>query len=258
MAIDTLMEGVSVNVFWDGGSNCSLMTFRKARELKLVGKPTKLRIQKVGEEVDESEIVESMCYSLFLLTKNGKAISFKVYGIENISSGMKKVDTQNIKQLFPNTNLDDIPAVEGEIDVLIGLEYAVYHPQIIHSNDNLIVSGNVFGKCISGTHSLVKCGKGDVHRVTINHIVGESIDDFINSESLRKSKSSNCKQCKHGEGSLTLKEERENKLIESGLVFRSDHWETTYPLIRDPNELPDNVAVAVAIMRSTEKCLLKK
>ena len=80
---------------------------------------------------------------------------------------MEVVDTQKIEHLLPNTNLNDIPAVEGEIDVLVGLEYAVSHPQIVDSNDNLIVSENVFGNCISGTHSLVKCGKITVHRVTI-------------------------------------------------------------------------------------------
>ena len=71
------------------------------------------------------------------------------------------------------------------------------------------------------------------------------------------SKSRDC-ICKQGKGSLTLKEDRENKLIEKGLTYHNGHWEATYPLIKDPNELADNLGVTFAIMKSTEKRLMEE
>ena len=168
MSIPTLVTESSVNVFWDGGSNCSLITFQKAEELKLIGKPMKLRIRKIGEEANESEIIDSISYTLYLVTKDDKSIPFKVYGIESISNNIKPIDKGNIKHLFPNTDLHDVRMIKGEIDVLIGLEYAGLHPQIIASNNNLIISANVFGKCISGIHPLVKRTHPFVHNITIN------------------------------------------------------------------------------------------
>ena len=44
-------------------------------------------------------------------------------------------------------------------------------------------------------------------------------------------------------------------LIEKGL--EDGCWTATYPWIRSPSDLPDNRSVAVAILKSTERRLLK-
>ena len=54
-----------------------------------------------------------------------------------------------------------------------------------------------------------------------------------------------------------MKEEHELQLIENGLVRHSDHWEATYPWIKKPSSLKDNRCVAEAMLKSTEKRLLK-
>ena len=57
---------------------------------------------------------------------------------------------------------------------------------------------------------------------------------------------------------MTLKEEAELEMIESGLEFdkQKGRWRASYPQIRSPSELPDNRAVARATLRSIEKRLL--
>ena len=46
-------------------------------------------------------------------------------------------------------------------------------------------------------------------------------------------------------------------MIERGLVRKDNYWEASYPWIRDPGLLEDNKAVIFAILKSTERRLLK-
>ena len=56
---------------------------------------------------------------------------------------------------------------------------------------------------------------------------------------------------------MTLKEEREYKLIESGLTYLPDErrWTAKLPWIKDPYLLSNNKAAAMSLLRSTERKL---
>ena len=56
---------------------------------------------------------------------------------------------------------------------------------------------------------------------------------------------------------MTLKEEREYKIIESKLTYKADQkkWEAGYPWIKDPKALPDNKEAAFGTLKATEKRL---
>ena len=47
------------------------------------------------------------------------------------------------------------------------------------------------------------------------------------------------------------------RLIEDGLSLVDGVWTVTYPWKRDPKDLPDNKPMALAVLRSIEKRLLK-
>ena len=61
----------------------------------------------------------------------------------------------------------------------------------------------------------------------------------------------------HWKKNCTTKEEREQRLIESGLLFKGNFWEATYPWIKDPRELPDNKFIVNKMLQSTEKRIMK-
>ena len=58
---------------------------------------------------------------------------------------------------------------------------------------------------------------------------------------------------------MSIKEEREYRLIEEGMTFREDlgRWEASYPWIKDPTELPDNKPAAISCLKSLERRLQK-
>ena len=257
MSIQCSKSTTNVNVLWDGGSNCSLLTFEKAKHLGLTGKPVKLSIQRVGENADEAQAFDSFIYDLALRDCEGKENVFHVYGVERITNTLYPVDYQSLSTLFSKHNFSSMPKPVGEIDVLIGIDYAAFHPQIIDTNKHLVLSKNCFGECISGSH--IKLDQSDkplplIAHVTIKHMVGESIDDFINAESLRNTyKLAN----KNDKLDISIKEKREMELIENGLTFKDHYWEARYPWVRSPYYLPNNRETAIAILKSTEKRLMK-
>ena len=51
---------------------------------------------------------------------------WKVYGIEKISTEIKTINVQGV--LFDGIQMKELKRPSGEIDVLIGYEYAGFHP----------------------------------------------------------------------------------------------------------------------------------
>ena len=66
-----------------------------------------------------------------------------------------------------------------------------------------------------------------------------------------------CSKCAPGSKSLTLKEERELAIMEKHLIHVDDHFEVTYPWIKDLNCLPDNKSIALKKLFQLEKRLCK-
>ena len=64
-------------------------------------------------------------------------------------------DIDAITHLFKGIDSREIHRPKGEIDVLIGCNYAALHPSIIQSVGNLTVMKNRFGKCLAGSHPLL-------------------------------------------------------------------------------------------------------
>ena len=132
MEVRTCKSGTNVNVLWDGGATSSLVTFKKAAEMKLKGRKVNISIVKVGRDV---ETIDSTVYRLPLKDISGKIIQIEVYGFDKISSPCHKLDLSGIDTLFTNIREAELHRPQGEIDALSGLNYASYHPQIEDSFD---------------------------------------------------------------------------------------------------------------------------
>ena len=255
---DEQLKMQSMNALWDGGSTISLITFSSAEKIKLKGEAVTLNVVMVG---GQTETIQSFKYDLTLIDKKKNAVEFIVYGIEKISTNLQRICVKNAANLFANVKPSEITRPVGEIDLLIGFEYAGYHPSRIDANDHLLLLENRFGRCLGGSHnSLMDTGHKIVQHVSINHLKGESIDDFFSTESLGiecTPKCGNCKcgKCPIGSKNYSIKDERELKLIEQGLRKGENRWEASYPWIRSPNDLPNNKSAALSMLKSTEKRL---
>ena len=111
---------------WDIGSTLTFITFVKAKAMKLKGRPVKLGIVVVG---GKAELVDSQIYQMTLLKQNGKLVDVEAYGIEKISSQIDKVNIGEIATMLNVAAAEICRPVDGEIDILIGQQYAALHPE---------------------------------------------------------------------------------------------------------------------------------
>ena len=143
ISIRSTCENVkSLIVFFDGGATISLIAFSKAAMLSLEGTEVALTVTKVG---GSQEKLMSYKYTLQLVDKRGEIVEFKVYGINKISTEVKDIDVKGVTCLFENVKMGELTPPVGEIDILIGFEYAAYHPVTEQSSDHLLVMQNRFG-----------------------------------------------------------------------------------------------------------------
>lgn len=91
-----------------------------------------------------------------------------------------------------------------------------------------------------------------------------TLNQFFDIESLGthcipKCGSCKCGKCPPGNGNYALKEERELHLIKDGLQYDKTgrYWTATYPWVKDPKFLPNNLSAAVCRLKSTERRLEK-
>ena len=169
-------------------------------------------------------------------------------------------------RLFKDVTKQEIARPTGEIDVLIGFEYAGFHPQKEQFSGHLLLLKNQFGRCIGGTHPQIKeiNERHKLNSVQVLHTTSPSVEDFYNIENLGIECTPRCGGCKCGRCPLgsknyTIKEEKELALIEKNLDYDKEakRWIAEYPWIKDPYDLPDNRRIAFTKLISTEKRLAK-
>ena len=120
-----------VNVMWDSGATVSMITFKKARHLGLNGSKARISIVKVG---GQKETIETEIYDVPLYDTNGRQELFKAYGIEQISSSIGSADMNEVSELL-KIDINQIKRPIGEVEMLIGFEYAGFHPQKLTTMD---------------------------------------------------------------------------------------------------------------------------
>ena len=94
----------------------------------------------------------SKSYLLPLIDVEGKVVEFKVYGIDRISTKVQGIKLDGVFHLFKNLHEKEVQRPNGEIEALIGFEYAAYHPVQQQSLGHLLLFKSYFGKCIGGLH----------------------------------------------------------------------------------------------------------
>ena len=250
-----------MNVLWDGGSTLSFITLRQAKKLKLTDRKVNLQIVKVGGTVEE---LQSYGYDLALIDRSNRIVTASVLGTEQISTDMVPIAVEGVVKLFKDTNVQDLSdrPETGEIDCLIGYEYAALHPVRKQAVGHLLLLENRFGTVIGGTHAkLVENNRKLIHHGTVHH-ASVRVEDFYKLEQLGVEcvpQWGSCKrgQCHPGGKNMTLKEEREYRIIVEKLTYKADQkkWEAGYPWIKDPNALPDNRSAALAALKAMEKRL---
>ena len=267
-----------VTVLWDSGSDISLITHNMEKKLGLKGKNISLSMIKVGNTIEHQSSKE---YCVPLTDKTGKVWDVDVVGINEVSARIKKVDLSKMPELFVGISKSEVDRPHGEIDMLIGTNYSELLPRVVQTNKGLQLLENQFGLSVRGrydeitgqvnasNHILVRTHKLS-SSVNLNEISIESTDNLKNEldkffavEEIGIKCEPQCIKCMcrgcPGPNCISLKEEKELALTEEGLVYNEQQkcWIASYPWIKDPYNLKNNLKVANARLRTTENRLKK-
>ena len=235
------------------------------------GKSIHLTLEVVGGNTTKIETFE---YLVHVFDQNGIAIELCVIGIEKISSNIGSIDRNKVAKLFNISESEINRPINGEIELLLGVRYAGFHPVRISSKDHLLLLRNRFGTAIEGTHPKIKetteisskCMQLR-HAIVlfVNNLKTEgSLEQFQSIEGLGVSCTPKCGACRCGKchpggKDMTLKEEKEYELIENNITFNPERgrWMASYPWTTDPNNLIQNKPIALKILKSIERRLMK-
>ena len=260
---------MKVSTLWDNGSTLSFITKRMAKHLNLNGKRIKLTLETVGGSVTSLDTYE---YEIIVQDASKELVSMYVIGIDKISSSITPVNIQNIAKLFNISTSEISRPTEGEIDLLLGVRYAGYHPVRCDHRGHLLLLQNRFGKTFQGSHPQIKeTTRIESTCLQLRHALVMFTKDSLNEsekfhaiESLGvncipKCGSCKCGTCHPGGKNMSLKEEKEYDLIQRNIQFNPDRkrWIASYPWIVDPRKLRENRSIATKILMSTERKLLK-
>ena len=255
-------KSIDLNVMWDNGSTLCFITFQKANAMRLRGNDVNLHLSTVGAQ---TENIKSKRYKLQLIDKRENLVEINVYGIEKISSVVPEFDIDEAIKEFEGSSSTPISRPNfGQIDCLIGIEYANYHPVKIDAKGHLLLLENLFGRIVAGCYKKeIATDEKRVEHGETYHAIGNAAE-FFSTEQLGiqcqpKCGGCRCGKCHLGGKNMTIKEEKELELIESKLKYNDEgnYWEAGYPWIKDPENLPDNKIVAISSLKALERRLKK-
>ena len=127
----------------------SLITKRLANSLGLKGKKVILSYETISNE----ERIETVEHCVSVVDNSGTLIELYVIEVDRISSQVNSLDKSLAKKFFPAFSEQISYPVRGEIDILVGMQYAAYQPAIIDSHEHLVLLRNRFGVIMAGSHS---------------------------------------------------------------------------------------------------------
>ena len=227
MAIMEVMSlaNEKVNVLWDTAATVSLVTYEKAEVVKLKAiKRVNLRLETAGGNMEERP---STLYRLPIYTQKREIYYIDVYGIDRISTKINSTNLRDFTHVF-ETNLEDFRISDGEVEVLIGMNYAAYHPQKVEAYGQLVLYETDFGKCVGGSHPHLKNDTQIlISNARVNHLNAYSALKYFEIEALGSQKAVG-EHAVQGDLEMeqlrncSLEEVREWLLIAEGMRFENN------------------------------------
>ena len=156
------IKGVNYLVFLDDGSDCTLITAKAAKRLGLKGFVQTCYMLRCGDK--KPSVAKRKMYKLDIRANDGQKITLTLMEVERITSKQKARDVAEAYKLFPHVPSHALDVAEGEVDIMIGQDYAAL---LATGGEGLNIVGNLramrcrlgSGWVLGGWHPLIK-GEG--------------------------------------------------------------------------------------------------
>ena len=260
-----------VIVFWDNGSTICLISRKCARRMNLSGTRVRCDLMTVGGKV---QYMETTLYEMNIIDRNGESHTIQLYEIDDICGQLSSMSMEAVLEFFPSVTAEDIARPMGEVDILLGMEYADMHPRQIESNQGLVLYESDYGtgRIVGGKNKVIHaneqisakarlCAQVKITNVRALKVPSKPAIDFFTSEQfgVRPPPSCNncrnCKECAFYTQQLSREEKREHMVIKANLKHdpSTKKWTTTYPYKCEPSALQNNKEQVAMMSEKLEK-----
>ena len=121
-------------IFWDNGSTISLVSKGYVMRNRLKGVRVPYELVTVGNIVQPQN---TMMHEVPIIDRKGDVHIIKAYEINEICSNIESTDMTGIVDLFTALKIDEVTRPTGEVDLLIGINFAQLHPNAIKKRKTL-------------------------------------------------------------------------------------------------------------------------
>merc|ERR1712121_527160 len=139
-------------VFFDKGSNVSMIRDEMANKLGLEGLPVKQKLVRSGADVMDWD---TKAYKVPLIKKDGSRMVITAMGFSEISSEIEPANVGVAMNVFPQIpSLASIERPSGKLDLVVGLNCLEVQPKEVAREKNLSLWESDYGTCylLGGTH----------------------------------------------------------------------------------------------------------
>jgi hypothetical protein len=150
-------------VFWDSGSNISLVTSEFAERAGLLGIPARINLATAGRRADAKD---TTAYWVPLVDLTGAQHGVLAYEMESITDSIREVDVRAAMELFPDiVDYEAIRRPSGPVDLLVGIQESGMFPYPAHvarhkaGNLQLLASAFGTGFLLAGEHPNITAGR---------------------------------------------------------------------------------------------------
>ncbi len=294
----TTNAGQKIGTLIDLASDTNYITHRAARRLKLQSEKITLVVHGVGGMAMKVKTKRYLLKVRVKTPRGTeRAHELICYGLDEIAKVQRVIKPQQLKKFFPDTSLEDLHRPE-HIELLISHHEGRLAPQRVKVVGDLVLWESPLGKTVGGAHpDLCEVVDMALHNSethfarsmrttavkyqeiaemqefkaeTKSTVAGREFLDWWKWDSIGAACKSmcggcRCSNCQPGGKDMTLSEERELEIIRQGLTYvkadahsQEPHWDTKYPWIEDPNNLPNNRNAVEATFLRTERQLKKE
>ena len=269
-------------VFYDSGSTLTLCLHKWARAQGLSGRPVTVYLCVLRGQY---EAVQTMEYDFEMVDVHGGRHWVTAVGLDKLT---KEAEGGNIKiafDKFPGVNPEILERPEGEVEVLIGQDYAGYLPEVEERSGHLLLLRSFFGTglLLSGrvegsgrqcghqvlTLSAVRMSKASRLAPQLPQLVNlmtERLPSFFEAEELGcrppaacPAHRAPCDDCTFRGERLTAVERAALQRMEESLVRRPDgRLQISYPFNKKAFQQQSNIAQVKAIQQSVDRSVIKK
>merc|ERR1711888_493815 len=146
-------------VFYDKGSNVSMIRDEMASKLGLKGRPVKQKLVRSGADVMDWD---TKANNVPLIKKDGSKVIITAMGFPDISSEIEPADVGAAMNVFPQIpSIASIKRPSGKVDLLVGINCLKVQPKEIAREKNLSLWESDYGTgyLLGGTHPNIWLGK---------------------------------------------------------------------------------------------------